>query len=221
MKFISILHHSNQGRCEYQEDSYASGNDFIPESDGVSGLVEGNIASDIVARTWKAPFDLRRIHLSSLEDDIKAIVRDTLSGLMSYAAENPDSSGMGATLACAAIMYGKIFSIHVGDSRIYHFSKDGESYEYAGNNDLNELGWYKGNSGYRAHHVRQNKSNGYGLYDMSGNVWEWTSSKDGSYRAYRGGSWSGMERNCLLSDRYSGSPAYRGNDLGFRLAVPL
>jgi len=126
MYLKNIESHTHQGRREYQEDSYAHGDDFILVSDGVGGLAKGNIASDIVARTWKTAFEQKRVHLASLEDDVKAIVSDTLSVLLSYAAENPESTGMGATLACTAMIEDKLVSIHIGDSRVYHFSKDGE-----------------------------------------------------------------------------------------------
>ena len=49
----------------------------------------------------------------------------------------------------------------------------GESYIYAGSDDIDEVAWYKGNSGNMTHKVGQKKPNGYGLYDMTGNVNEW------------------------------------------------
>ena len=65
-------------------------------------------------------------------------------------------------------------------------AKGGESYKYAGSDNLDEVGWYEGNSGYKLHPVAQKKPNGYGLYDMSGNlneyIWE-TSAWGGSYDA--------------------------------------
>ncbi|MFM8485386.1 MAG: formylglycine-generating enzyme family protein, partial [Bacteroidota bacterium] len=95
---------------------------------------------------------------------------------------------------------------------------------------LDEVAWYSDNSQGSTHPVKEKKANELGLYDMSGNVWEWCqdwfkpypgcsgSDYTGSYRVVRGGSWDYDPRSCRVAGRGSSTPDYRGYNLGFRLA---
>ena len=102
-----------------------------------------------------------------------------------------------------------------------YVAKGGENYKYAGSDDLNEVGWYNKNSGSKTHGVGQKKSNGYGLYDMSGNVEEWcfdkfSNNNDSSSRTYRGGTWYDYAEDCIVSERSGNNPSLRRDDGGVR-----
>jgi formylglycine-generating enzyme required for sulfatase activity len=97
-------------------------------------------------------------------------------------------------------------------------------YEYAGSNDIGEVAWYRGNSGLRTHEVGQKQPNALGIYDMSGNVWEWCSDwsdKKKRYNIVRGGGCGDEPAYSRVAGRLSFTPDRRLNSMGFRLALSL
>jgi formylglycine-generating enzyme len=96
-----------------------------------------------------------------------------------------------------------------------------KGYTYSGGNSLDEVGWYNDNSGGKTHSVGGKKSNELGIYDMSGNVWEWCWDMfyvaNSENRVVRGGSWYSYANLCTVSVRSSNVATYTYGDIGFRL----
>jgi len=99
------------------------------------------------------------------------------------------------------------------------------NYQFAGSDSLDEVGWYDGNCEGKIHEVGKKKPNELGIYDMSGNVQEWTSDteshEDGMWCIYRGGGWRNRPHACHVTAYNSLPPKHRSYDLGFRIAFDV
>ncbi len=116
-------------------------------------------------------------------------------------------------------------------------ARGGESYTYPGSETVGDVAWTNENSGGTTHPVAGKGANAFGLYDMSGNVWEWgeddfhwysdagvptdgtawVDSPRGPFRVLRGSSWGNAATNCRPAQRYYNAPDIKDSSIGFRI----
>jgi uncharacterized protein (TIGR02996 family) len=151
-----------------------------------------------------------------------------------------DAKEMAAWLNKQEAGSGLVYSLPTEAQWEYACRAGSETVYFWGNDPgkLGEYGWFDGNSGNITHPVETKKPNGWGLYHMSGLVWEWCEdryensltevvqnpagpSSEGSDRVLRGGSWYNTPQICRSAHRGCAAPTSRYKFRGFRLAVAV
>jgi formylglycine-generating enzyme required for sulfatase activity len=101
---------------------------------------------------------------------------------------------------------------------------ESKKYKFSGSDSIDEVAWYEYNSGNQTHKVGEKKANEKGIYDLTGNVWEWCSTSldkkyrgDEGYRIARGGCFICSARNSYNAFRSYYEPRTCSETLGFRL----
>lgn len=110
--------------------------------------------------------------------------------------------------------------------------KKSRGYEFSGSPDVDNVAWYSDN---KTHPVKKKDKNELGLYDMSGNVYEWCRDRygvyggstqldpqgpsEGNYRVCRGGGWCDYASNMRISSRHNRNPMNKSNSIGLRLVI--
>ena len=227
----------------------------IPVKDGISidmVRVEAGIFTMGATREMKNPNDDEKpTHRVTLTNDYYIGKYEVTQALWKAVMGNNPSKFKGDNLPVDSVSWddcqvflsklnritGKLFRLPTEAEWEYAARGGNKSrgYRYSGSNNLLDVAWYDDNSGDKTHGVGTRQANELGIYDMSGNVWEWcqdgygaynsssqvnpTGANSGSVRVYRGGSWFNLARHCRSSNRSYFSPDFRSSDFGLRLVL--
>ena len=147
----------------------------------------------------------------------------------------PCYSGSGANISCDWTANGYRLPKEAEWEYAARGGKKSKGYKYSGSDDIKKVAWYDSNSGSKTHPVGEKQANELGIYDMSGNVWEWCwdwYSRDyysespssnprgpssGDYRVLRGGAWRNDGLDCRVACRCYCNPDLRYDDYGLRI----
>ncbi|GHT51543.1 hypothetical protein AGMMS49982_09260 [Bacteroidia bacterium] len=215
------------------------------------GTVLLNGVSVTISNFWIGKYEVTQKYwrdvMDSLPDEAPV---DTFGAGDKYPVYNVSYAEVDSFLTTLNQKTGKAYRLPT-EAEWEYAAKGGQrthDYDYSGSNDIEAVAWYRDNSeklgtsdpDYGTHEVGTKEPNELGIYDMTGNVREWcrdwydadvpfpssatnpAGAGAGTYRVFRGGSWSGIATSCSVSYRsYAAPNHYRRNSLGFRLVLPM
>jgi formylglycine-generating enzyme required for sulfatase activity len=217
MEFVEV-----PGGCFQMGDTFGDGDDEKP----VHEVCVGNFSIgkfEVTQGQWRKVMGSNPSRFSSCGDNCP-VEMVTWNDVQSFISKLNSQSGNSYRLPTEAEWE-------------YAARSGGKQEKYSGSNSIDAVAWYANNSGSQTHPVGQKQANGLGIYDMSGNVWEWcsdwygrsyysSSPKDnpqgpssGSDRVVRGGGWNDGARDVRSAIRAGGGPGDRCDFLGFRLVL--
>ena len=166
-----------------------------------------------------------------LKEEIKKFMSPESCEIGHYPVENVSYDAAQKFVRRLSKMTNIAFSLPTEDEWEYaaRGGQKSQNYKYAGSDDLSEVAWYRDNADGATHPVGEMAPNEIGLYDMSGNVWEWTETPAHSYASdvepggtifiRRGGSWWHEAKNCRVSRRYASDHSKKTSGLGLRVVI--
>ena len=210
---------------------------LIPEGEFQMGSIIGDRDEQPVHKVWIRSFYLGQYEVTQAQWlELMADNPSSFNGCSDCPVENVSWKDIQQFLEKLNKKTGRDFRLPTEAEWEYACRSGGKDELYCGGNRVYASAWYGENSSKRTHPVKKKSPNGLGLYDMSGNVWEWTddcpndtyknspnngaASRKGdcTKRVIRGGSWLNSEWNMRSSDRSWFANSYRSYNLGFRLA---
>ena len=224
----------------------------IPVKDGISidmVRVEAGTFTMGATREMKNPFDDEKpTHQVTLTNDYYIGKYEVTQALWKAVMGNNPSKHKGDNLPVEQVSWNDcqefISKLNKKTGRIFRLPTEAEweyaarggnksrGYQYSGSNNLSDVAWYDNNSGSKTHAVGTKQANELGIYDMSGNVFEWCLDRKGSYsspltvditswspRVYRGGSCFDAARVCRSSYRGCITPSIRFIRIGLRIVL--
>lgn len=224
---------------EKQLVSDANGRLLLDNGGAVAGAVIGTMVGPIGGMSsaigslplWTIAKIGSKVGAQWLKEKIKKFVPLDSCEIGHYPVENVSYDDAQEFVRRLSKMTNIAFSLPTEDEWEYaaRGGQKSQNYKYAGSDDLSEVAWYRDNAEGATHPVGEKAPNEIGLYDMSGNVWEWTETQAHSYASNvepsgtifirRGGSWWHGAKNCRVSRRYASDHSKKTSGLGLRVVI--